>query len=87
MQGEVAVGLAEKLNVEPLGAGAWAWGATRLWGYGKEYDRSDVGEAFRASTAAGVTLFDTAEVYGSGASENIIGELLARGRLRRNPGL
>ncbi len=79
MQSSTATGLAEKLNVEPLGVGAWAWGATRLWGYGKEYDRNDVGEAFRSSMAAGVALFDTAEVYGNGASENIIGELLREG--------
>lgn len=85
MQGEAAIGLVEKLNLEPLGVGAWAWGATRLWGYGKEYDRRDVGEAFRASMAAGVTLFDTAEVYGNGASENIIGELLREGGFDGTP--
>ncbi|MGF1472781.1 MAG: aldo/keto reductase [Rubrobacteraceae bacterium] len=85
MQGELTAGLAEKLNVEPLGVGAWAWGATRLWGYGKEYDRRDVGEAFRASMAAGVTLFDTAEVYGNGASEEIVGELLREGGYDGSP--
>jgi aryl-alcohol dehydrogenase-like predicted oxidoreductase len=79
MQGEVSVGLAEKLDVEPLGVGAWAWGTTRLWGYGKEYDRRDVGEAFRASVSGGVALFDTAEIYGNGASERIIGEVLREG--------
>ena len=76
MQSGTTIGLAEKLSVEPLGVGAWAWGATRLWGYGKEYDRQDVGDAFRTSMSAGVTLFDTAEVYGNGASENIIGEIM-----------
>ncbi len=85
MQSTASIGLAEKLNVEPLGVGAWAWGATRLWGYGKEYDRRDVGEAFRSSMAAGVTLFDTAEVYGNGASENIIGELLREGGFDGTP--
>ncbi|CAN5670371.1 aldo/keto reductase [soil metagenome] len=85
MQGTSEISLAEKLNVEPLGIGAWAWGATRLWGYGKEYDRQDVGDAFRSSMAAGVTLFDTAEVYGNGASENIIGELLREGGFDGTP--
>ena len=85
MQSEIAASLAEKLNVEPLGVGAWAWGATRLWGYGKEYDRQDVGEAFRASMASGVTLFDTAEVYGNGASENITGELVREGGFDGTP--
>lgn len=85
MQSETTISLAEKLNVEPLGVGAWAWGTTRLWGYGKEYDRQDVGEAFRASMAAGVTLFDTAEIYGNGASENIIGGLIREGGFDGTP--
>ncbi|MGB3632608.1 MAG: aldo/keto reductase, partial [Rubrobacteraceae bacterium] len=85
MQNQVTPGLAEKLQVAPLGVGAWAWGTTRLWGYGKEYSRQDVGEAFRSSVAAGVTLFDTAEIYGNGASENIIGELLREGGFDGTP--
>lgn len=85
MQDERTVGLAGELGVAPLGLGAWAWGATRLWGYGKEYDRQDVGEAFRASMAAGVTLLDTAEVYGNGVSENIIGELQREGGFDGTP--
>jgi aryl-alcohol dehydrogenase-like predicted oxidoreductase len=79
LQGELTIGLADELNVAPLGVGAWAWGTTRLWGYGKEYNRIDVGRAFRASMAEGVTLVDTAEMYGNGASERIIGEILREG--------
>jgi aryl-alcohol dehydrogenase-like predicted oxidoreductase len=85
MQNEAAVGLAEELGVAPLGVGAWAWGTSRLWGYGKEYDRRDVGEAFRASMADSVTLFDTAEIYGNGASERIIGEILREGGFDETP--
>jgi aryl-alcohol dehydrogenase-like predicted oxidoreductase len=85
MRSGIEAGLAEKLGVAPLGVGAWAWGTSRLWGYGKEYDRQDVGEAFRASMAAGVTLFDTAEIYGNGASEKIIGEILREGGFDGTP--
>jgi len=85
MQSGLAIGLADELNVAPLGVGAWAWGTTRLWGYGKEYDRSDVGKAFRASMAEGVTLVDTAEMYGNGASERIIGEILREGGFEGTP--
>lgn len=85
MQSEVTEGLAEDLKVAPLGVGAWAWGTTRLWGYGGEYGRQEVGEAFRASMAEGVTLFDTAEIYGNGASERIIGELLREGGFQGTP--
>src|ERR671910_2705923 len=85
LHSELTIGLAEELNVAPLGVGAWAWGSTRLWGYGKEYDRSDVGGAFRASMAEGVTLLDTAEMYGNGASERIIGEILREGGFEGTP--
>jgi len=85
LQSELTIGLADELNVAPLGVGAWAWGTTRLWGYGKEYDRSDVGNAFRASMAEGVTLMDTAEMYGNGASERIIGEILREGGFEGTP--
>jgi aryl-alcohol dehydrogenase-like predicted oxidoreductase len=85
LQSEPTIGLAEELNVAPLGVGAWAWGTTRLWGYGKEYDRSDVERAFRASMAEGVNLVDTAEMYGNGASERIIGEILREGGFEGRP--
>jgi aryl-alcohol dehydrogenase-like predicted oxidoreductase len=85
LQSELTIGLAAELNVAPLGVGAWAWGTSRLWGYGKEYDRSDVGAAFRASMAEGVTLVDTAEMYGNGASERIIGEILREGGFEGRP--
>jgi aryl-alcohol dehydrogenase-like predicted oxidoreductase len=85
LHSEPTIGLADELNVAPLGVGAWAWGTTRLWGYGKEYDRSDVGGAFRASMAEGVTLVDTAEMYGNGASERIIGEILREGGFEGRP--
>ena len=85
MQSSVAVGLADELGVAPLGVGAWAWGTTRLWGYGKEYGREDVAAAFRESVAGGVRLVDTAEVYGGGASERIIGEVLREGGFEQQP--
>src|SRR3954469_18583088 len=85
LQSDLTNTLADELNVAPLGVGAWAWGTTRLWGYGKEYDRSDVGRAFRASMAEGITLVDTAEMYGNGASERIIGEILREGGSEGTP--
>lgn len=85
MQEAFTVGLADELGIAPLGVGAWAWGTSRLWGYGKEYGRRDVEDAFRASMAGGVTLFDTAEIYGNGASERIIGEILREGGFEGTP--
>lgn len=63
------------LRVPSLGAGAWAWGDARYWGYGERHTSRDVVDAFAASVDAGVRLFDTAEVYGHGASEQALGWL------------
>jgi aryl-alcohol dehydrogenase-like predicted oxidoreductase len=69
-----------EVSVPPLGVGTWAWGDRATWGMGG-YDTELTGESIReawdASIDAGVTLFDTAEVYGGGESERIIGRLLA----------
>ena len=63
-----------------LGVGTWAWGDSSTWGMGS-YDAAlteeTITEAWNASIDAGAGLFDTAEIYGSGESERIIGRLLA----------
>jgi aryl-alcohol dehydrogenase-like predicted oxidoreductase len=58
-----------------LGVGTWAWGDRMMWGYDRGYGRADVEGAFRASVEAGLRFFDTAEVYGWGTSERILGDL------------
>ena len=62
------------LQIPRLGIGVWAWGARGYWGYGSDYGKPDVEAAFKASLAAGVNFFDTAELYGSGRSERLLGE-------------
>ena len=63
-----------------MGLGTWAWGDKSTWGM-NDYDRSygfeTIRDAYRASVAGGVTFLDTAEGYGNGESERIIGRLLA----------
>lgn len=61
----------------PLGVGTWAWGDRSYWGYGKDFTSADVAAAYAASREAGLTLFDTAEVYGRGTSEELLGGLIA----------
>lgn len=68
--------LAGMIPVAPLGVGAWSWGDRGFWGYGKQYSLQDVSEAFLASVNAGITLVDTAEIYGRGQSERILGDLM-----------
>ncbi len=63
-----------------MGVGTWAWGDKRTWGMGG-YDTDltidSITAAWQTSIDAGITLFDTAEVYGDGESERIIGRLRA----------
>ena len=59
-------------TVSPIGLGTWQLGAD--WG---EVSESDARAVLAASVDKGVTLFDTADVYGDGRSESIIGAFLA----------
>jgi aryl-alcohol dehydrogenase-like predicted oxidoreductase len=59
-----------------LGLGCWQWGDSLFWGYGRGYAGADVRAAFGAGLAANVTFFDTAESYGSGQSERLLGEFI-----------
>ncbi|OBG85068.1 oxidoreductase [Mycobacterium sp. E3298] len=66
-------------RVSRIGLGTWQFGS-REWGYGEGYASGAAGEIVRRALALGVTLFDTAEVYGLGKSERILGEALGDGR-------
>jgi len=61
-------------RVPSLGVGTWQWGDRMYWGFGKDYSEKDIYEAFEESIRAGLTFFDTAEVYGGGQSERFLGE-------------
>lgn len=64
--------------VTPLCIGTWAWGDRLFWNYGKEYGPQELQAAFAASLEAGITFFDTAEVYGFGLSEELIAQFLQK---------
>lgn len=63
-------------TVPALGIGAWSWGDTVFWNYGKDYGIQQVSEAFDAAVEAGILFFDTAEVYGQGKSEKLLGQFI-----------
>ncbi len=58
-------------EVSEIGFGAWAIGGS--WG---ETDDEESLVAMHAAVDAGVTFFDTADVYGDGRSERLLGRLL-----------
>jgi aryl-alcohol dehydrogenase-like predicted oxidoreductase len=59
--------------VSPIGLGCM----TMTGGYGVAPDRHDMVQLLRRAVDQGVTLFDTAEVYGPHANEELLGEALA----------
>jgi aryl-alcohol dehydrogenase-like predicted oxidoreductase len=59
-----------------MGVGTWQWGDTFIWQYGRGYSAEEVRAAFKAALAAGLTFFDTAEVYGFGRPERFLGEFM-----------
>jgi aryl-alcohol dehydrogenase-like predicted oxidoreductase len=69
------------VRIPLLGVGTWAWGDRSTWGmggYDADLTLGSIEGAWDSSIDAGVTLFDTAEVYGRGESERIIGQMRAR---------
>lgn len=64
------------IQITTLGAGTWQWGDSKFWGYGKTYQESDVQAAFQASLEDGIRFFDTAERYGHGKSERMLGKFI-----------
>lgn len=68
-------------SVSRVGLGTWQFGS-REWGYGESYASGAAVEIVARARELGVTLFDTAEIYGFGKSERILGEALGADRDR-----
>jgi len=64
------------LHAIEMGLGAWQWGDRVTWQFGQNYNEEDVSNAFNVSMDEGIQLVDTAEIYGSGASERLLGKFL-----------
>jgi aryl-alcohol dehydrogenase-like predicted oxidoreductase len=74
------------LDVSPLGLGCWAIGGPAQFrgnnfGWG-EIDEDEAIRAIHVALDAGITFFDTADIYGTGNSEHILGLALAGRRDR-----
>lgn len=72
------------IEVSAIGMGCWAIGGPAYRGdtpvgWGK-IDDTESSRAIKAAIDAGITLFDTADVYGAGHSERVLGEALGSTR-------
>jgi aryl-alcohol dehydrogenase-like predicted oxidoreductase len=68
------------IEVSPMGLGCWAiggpfWEGTTPLGWGEVDDEESI-RAIHAGLDLGITLFDTANVYGAGHSERVLGRAL-----------
>src|SRR6184192_2241046 len=66
-------------RISRIGLGTWQFGS-REWGYGQGYAGQEAHAIVRRAVELGVTLFDTAEIYGLGRSERILGAALGHRR-------
>ena len=61
------------LKVSSMGLGCWAFAGGSYWGNQEEQDSIDT---IMAAMEAGINFFDTAEMYGDGKSEEVVGKAL-----------
>jgi len=64
------------LHAIEMGLGAWQWGDRIVWQYGHDYSDKEVQQAFLAALSEGIRFIDTAEIYGNGRSERLLGQFL-----------
>ncbi len=64
------------LRLSAIGLGTWQFGS-REWAYGSAYARDTAPAIVRRAIELGVSLIDTAEIYGFGRSERIVGRAIA----------
>jgi len=66
-------------KVSAIGLGAWQFGS-KEWGYGSHYAEHDAFDIVHRALDLGMNLIDTAEMYGLGRSERIVGRAITERR-------
>ena len=73
------LGIETAPRISRIGLGTWQFGS-REWGYGEPYAEQQAHAIVSRAIELGVTLFDTAEIYGFGRSEQILGRAIGDNR-------
>ena len=68
---------ASDLQAGTVGVGTWQWGDRTYWDDHDGQEPTDVSAAYNATIQRGADFLDTAELYGFGESERVIGRLRA----------
>ncbi len=63
------------IRISKIGLGTWQFGAS-YWGWGRELGEEDAISIIREAVDLGINFIDTAEIYGWGRSERIVGRAL-----------
>jgi aryl-alcohol dehydrogenase-like predicted oxidoreductase len=67
------------IRLSKIGLGCWQFGS-REWGYGRNYAEHEAIRITQRALDLGINLIDTAEVYGFGQSERIVGQAIRERR-------
>lgn len=67
------------LKVSRIGLGTWQYG-TEGWGFGQDFTEPEALTTIDKALGLGINLLDTAEVYGDGRSEEIVGKAIKNRR-------
>ncbi len=70
----------DELKIPPCAAGTWGWGKGMNGAgmiFGKTESVETLRETFETACSLGFALWDTAEVYGMGSAENLLGRFIA----------
>jgi aryl-alcohol dehydrogenase-like predicted oxidoreductase len=62
-------------RLSAIGLGTWQFGS-REWGYGKDFLEGEAVKIVERALDLGINLVDTAEIYGFGKSERVVGRAL-----------
>jgi aryl-alcohol dehydrogenase-like predicted oxidoreductase len=62
-------------RVSSIGLGTWQFGSLE-WGYGKSYEQHEALRIVERALELGINLVDTAEIYGFGHSERVVGRAI-----------
>ena len=65
------------LTISVVGLGCWAFAGGTTWGFQSDSDSMDT---IAAARDCGINFFDTAEAYGDGYSETVLGKALKKSR-------
>jgi aryl-alcohol dehydrogenase-like predicted oxidoreductase len=66
-------------RMSAVGLGTWQFGSAE-WGYGSDYSGGEALKIVERAIELGVTIIDTAEIYGFGKSERIVGQAIKGNR-------